>query len=97
MSSAVALARRVQPFLARPQSGCMQEAVRARKTRLCGGAPLMCAAAARARPDRFGLSEQAGADRRTPAGGGSRSRAAARYSSAASLHGAECLALTDST
>ena len=69
MSSAVALARRVQPFLARPQSGCMQEAVRARKTRLCGGAPLMCAAAARARPDRFGLLEQAGADRRTPAGG----------------------------
>jgi len=71
MSSAVALARRVQPFLARPQSGCMQEAVRARKTRLCGGAPL--------------------------GDGGSRSRAAARYSSAASLHGAECLALTDST
>src|SRR5437867_162111 len=70
MSSAVALARRVQPFLARPQSGCMQEAVRARKTRLCGGAPLMCAAATRARPDRFGLSEQAGADRRTPPGGG---------------------------
>ena len=29
--------------------------------------------------------------------GGSRSRAAARYSSAASLHGAECLALTDWT
>ena len=27
--------------------------------------------------------------------GGSRSRAADRYSSAASLHGAECLALTD--
>src|SRR5207249_5418539 len=69
MSSAVALARRVEPFLARPDLGRPIEAVRARKTRLCGGAPLMCAAAARARPDRFGLSEQAGADRRTPAGG----------------------------
>jgi hypothetical protein len=31
-----------------------------------GPAPLMCAAAARARPDRLGLSHQAEADRSTP-------------------------------
>ena len=60
---------RAQPFQPRPQPECTHEAVRARKTRPCGGAPLMCAAAARARPDRFGLSDQAGADRRTPLGG----------------------------
>src|SRR5438552_2909378 len=54
----------------RPGAGCARGAVRAEGARLCGGAPLRRAAAAGARPDRFGLAEQAGADRRTPAGGG---------------------------
>ncbi|MGH7207757.1 MAG: hypothetical protein ACREIL_00070, partial [Nitrospiraceae bacterium] len=65
MSPARATTLRAQPFQHRPQPGCTPEAVRAKKTRPCGGAPLMCAAAARARPDRFGLSDQAAADRRT--------------------------------
>ena len=69
MSPARATMLRAQPFQPSAQPGCTHEAVRARKTRPCGGAPLMCAAAARARPDRVGLSDQAGADRRTPLGG----------------------------
>ena len=63
-------------------------------------ARLLFAAAGRARPDQPGPWAQTGLDREPPhsdAGdGGSRSRAAARYSSVASLHGAEALALTES-
>jgi hypothetical protein len=105
------------PFQPRLKLGSPIEDVRARKTRPCGRAPLMCAAAARARPDRSGLGVPValpgsrcilqsngcptgvtgmdGSENPHAVGdGGSRSRAADRYSSAASLHGAECLALT---
>ncbi len=65
------------------------------------GARLLFAAAGRARPDQPGPWPQAGLDREPPhsdAGdGGSRSRAAARYSSVASRHGAGALAPTEST
>src|SRR6059036_2413674 len=54
------------PHRASARSGRIHEAVGARVTRPCGGAPLVYAAAARGRPDRFGLSHQAEADRRTP-------------------------------
>src|SRR5437867_638499 len=96
------------PALAR--SGCTNKAVRARKTRPCRRAPLMCAAAAPARSDRPGLGYPVallgatgvtGVDGSENAPnsdlgvGGRRSGAAAHYSSAASPHGAECLALTD--
>ncbi len=64
-------------------------------------ARLLFAAAGRARPDQPGPWAQTGLDREPPhsdAGdGGSRSRAAARYSSVASLHGAGALAPTEST
>ncbi len=63
--------------------------------------PLLFEAAARARPDRFDLFQQAEADRQPPnsylGDGGSRSRAAASYSSVARLRGAEFLALTGCT
>ncbi|MEE8492746.1 MAG: hypothetical protein V3S25_01770 [Nitrospirales bacterium] len=65
-----------------------------------GQARLLFAAAGRARPDQPCPGVQAGLDRRPPhsdAGdGGRRSRAAARYSSVASRHGAGPLALTES-
>src|SRR5437899_4798852 len=69
MSPAKATALRGPSFQARPEPGSKSEAGGARRTRPCGRAPLVCAAAARARPDRFGLSPQAEADRRTPTGG----------------------------
>ncbi len=63
-------------------------------------ARLLFVAAGRARPDQLCPWAQTGLDREPPhsdAGdGGSRSRAAARYSSVASLHGAGALALTES-
>ena len=63
-------------------------------------ARLLFAAAGRARPDQRRPWAQTGLDRKPPhsnAGdGGSRSRTAARYSSVASRHGAEALALTES-
>ncbi len=62
-------------------------------------ARLLFAAAGRARPGQPCPWAQTGLDREPPhsdAGdGGSRSRAAARYSSVASRHGAEALALTE--
>ncbi len=63
-------------------------------------ARLLFEAAGRARPDHPRPWAQTGLDRKPPHSdardGGSRSRAAARYSSVASLHGAEALALTES-
>src|SRR5687767_11051170 len=66
--------RALHPASAR--SGRIHEAVGARVTRPCGGAPLVYRGpvapldatgdAARGRPDRFGLPHQAEADRRTP-------------------------------
>jgi len=53
-------------FQPRPEPGSPIQAGRARLTRPRGRAPLMCAAVTRARPDHFGLSQQAEADRRTP-------------------------------
>ena len=51
-----------------------------------------------ARPSRPAASGMDGSENPHHVGdGGSRSRATGRYSSAASLHGAECLALMDST
>ena len=51
-----------------------------------------------ARPHRTVAPGRSGSENPHHVGdGGSRSRAAGRYSSAASLHGAECLALTDWT
>src|SRR5438093_12956129 len=69
MSLAKATTLRGPSFQARPEPGSKSEAGGARRTRPCGRAPLVFAAAARARPDRFGLSPQAEADRRTPTGG----------------------------
>ncbi len=53
-------------FQPRPEPGSPIQAGRARLTRSRGRSPLMCAAVTRARPDHFGLSQQAEADRRTP-------------------------------